>query len=274
MPEIDSAHPAVAGVIHRDAVPAVVFVFGIPVVYGRFYRQVLNAHFGYFALVTGVNDITATLLSRHGTGQRCIHRQSVALDGCNGAVPFNIDIGGFPAGIVKVAAEIVHLQSANPFPCRRAEDADTTANGQSFGRFHRESGCSGLHQFVGNFDKPVVCLMDISLFIDGEMGFFRFCLSFHIDSCAAVETAFHKYGLSFTHAPKHHARGLDAQRFIQEIGSLGNEDGSAFLGFHCRHLIDGLLQMFRFVHIQHVLHVGNALFGSMIAAGGIVHRHQ
>ena len=115
--------------------------------------------------------------------------------------------------------------------------------------------------------------MDIALFINGKKRFFRFALTLHIDSSTTVKATLYQQRLSSSHSPEHNARFADAQRLIQIIGTFSNQDGSSFLRFHRRNIVDSTLQVFGLIHIHHVLHIRYRLFRCPIATGGIVHRY-
>ena len=115
--------------------------------------------------------------------------------------------------------------------------------------------------------------MDIALFINSKIRFFRFALTLHIDSSTTVKATLYQQRLSFSHSPEHNARFADAQRLIQIIGTFSNQDGSSFLRFHRRNIVDGRLQILCLIYIHDVLHIWNRLFRCPITTSGIVHRY-
>ena len=64
--EGDAAHPCVAGVVDKDAVPAMVFVFRVPVAGLGFDGEVFDATFGEFAEVLGGDDVGSPLRGEGG----------------------------------------------------------------------------------------------------------------------------------------------------------------------------------------------------------------
>ena len=112
----------------------------------------------HFFPVTFIKEFI-DILALHGVNKADPgDRQPVALDGSNGAVPFNIDIGGFPAGIVKVAAEIV--QYAQERYITIIPEIDLPGHMVAALSVYPNLGCTGGPYFVRPYwgvDPDVLC---------------------------------------------------------------------------------------------------------------------
>ena len=138
MCEYHLAHPAVAYIIYIYAVPAMVlslltsslFLLTSSIIHIPYsiYGQVLYAALPYLAInvcgVTislplkrvgvGLYHIRSAVFLGDGGGDGGIEGDGIAIDGCDGTVPCDVDVCGFPTGIVQTATEVVHLQRHYP----------------------------------------------------------------------------------------------------------------------------------------------------------------
>ena len=109
MPEVDHTHPAVLCIGHVDAVPAVVFIQWATAVVGAFQRQVLHAALADEAFCLIDDGLGASPLLFDRTGQRCIESDVVAIDGCNGTVPLQVNVARMPCPVAHSLASAERL---------------------------------------------------------------------------------------------------------------------------------------------------------------------
>ena len=140
MAEIDTAHPTVTRMVHKDAVPTVVFVFGIPAVDFRLQSQVLDSAFRDFTICCVSEKICSAVTGRECCGDGGVDGDGAPVNSRDGAVPGDIDVCRLPSRVVQTASEILHFQMFNPFPGRGTDDVDPVAHSQlMIHSFHLEN---------------------------------------------------------------------------------------------------------------------------------------
>ena len=263
-PEVHAAHPAVAGVLHEDAVPAVVLEFRMYGTLEPLDGQVLDAALCHLALIESFANECSAVNGTDGCCQRGVERQRVSLDRGHGAVPRDVDVARFPACIVEPAAEIAHRERCDPRLGGGPDNLYAVADMQSGVGRQRQSCTPGGHFFACNADGITRRHPALTLQIDGS---------------AAVGPQLPQNGFPLSHATNDDARGLDAQRLAESERALAQKNGAATtlaVGFHRRNIVDATLQQVGAVALtgfyeEHVGHVGYRLFRGSVAAGAVVH---
>ena len=191
--EVDTAYPTVACLLHEDGVPTMVFILRIPVINGRFHREILHATLCQLALMATHKDVSTAKFLVDGRCEGCIKNQGVVANVNNRTIPAQLNVSRLPPRIIQAAAEVAHTQMVNPLPCAGTDDGDSEARGERCevrGERFLTDGGAACRDVVGNEAEGIAWHLRLAL--DVKQG-------------SAVGAVLDKDGLGSAHATQHHA---------------------------------------------------------------------